>query len=114
MAMNTLRTPGMDMEKTCKDWLRAGSRAGNARQMYRLAEDVVTSGSASPRQKREARRVVKILSGVIDKPIAEAALLKAARRRFDGLVAVLQERPPCPRPLLAAQLLSRIDEYAEK
>lgn len=79
------------MEKTCKDWLRASSRVCNARQMYRLAEDVMISGTASARQKREARRVVKILSEVIDKPIAEDALLKAARRRFDGLVAVLGE-----------------------
>lgn len=86
----TRQTSGMDMEQIRLDWLQASARACNARQMYRLAYDVAMSSAASQRHRRAARRVVKILHHVIDKPIAKAAVLAAARRRFDGLVAELE------------------------
>lgn len=79
------------MEQIRLDWLQASARVCNARQMYRLAYDVAMSSAASRRHQRAARRVVKILHDVIDKPIAKAAVLAAARRRFDGLVAELRD-----------------------
>lgn len=79
------------MEQIRLEWLQASANACNARQMYRIADDVASSDAASLRHKRAARRVVKILDAVIDKPIAKAAVLAAARRRFDGLVTELRE-----------------------
>lgn len=81
----------MDMEQIRLDWLQASARACNARQMYRLAFDVAMSAAASTRHRRAARRVIGILHDVIDKPIAKAAVLAAARRRFEGLVAELRD-----------------------
>ena len=79
------------MEQIRLNWLQAGTKASNARQMYQLADDIASSAAATLKHRRAARRVVKILDAVIDKPIAKAAVLAAARRKFDGLVAELRD-----------------------
>jgi hypothetical protein len=58
--------------------------------MYRLAGEIAESTVATGGERRAARRVVGTLRKVIDAPIADAATLAKARRRFGRLVEFLQ------------------------
>lgn len=70
--------------------------------MYVLAAEIRSSAAASRELKRAARRVLRALEDVVDKPIAEALVLARARARFAELVAALEgarnigeaKRPP--------------------
>lgn len=58
--------------------------------MYVLAAEILGSESASRELKRAARRVVRALEDVVDKPIAHSLVLARARARFAELVAALE------------------------
>lgn len=78
-------TLGMDQKAMNDVWLRAANEVGSFRQMYALANEIVSSAQSTKKSRRAARRVTSELSAVIDKPIAPADQLARARRRFDEL-----------------------------
>ena len=71
-------------------WLQIAMQTSSFRQMYRLADAIATSAVATSIERRAARRVVGSLRDVIDAPIAEAAVLAKARKRFTWLVNSLR------------------------
>jgi hypothetical protein len=77
------------MIDTRPDWLRIAAQISSFRQMYRFADEIAVSDAATDREKRAAKRVVGTLRDVIDAPIADAATLAKARKRFGRLVKSL-------------------------
>ena len=77
------------MLQTRPDWLQIAAKVSSFRQMYRLAGEIADSDAATGAERRAAKRVVGALRDVIDAPIAEAAILAKARRRFCRLVLQL-------------------------
>lgn len=71
-------------------WLQIAMQTSSFRQMYRLADAIATSAVATSIERRAAKRVVGSLRDVIDAPIAEAAVLAKARKRFGSLVNSLR------------------------
>lgn len=78
------------MTSTRPDWLQIASEARSFRQMYRLADEIAESDDATGGEKRAAKRFVGVLRDVIDAPIAAAATLAKARKRFVRLVESLR------------------------
>lgn len=78
------------MNETRPDWLKIAAEMTSFRQMYRLADEIAGSDSATAVERRAAKRVVGTLREVIDAPIADAATLAKARKRFGRLVKSLQ------------------------
>lgn len=72
------------------DWLLVATEISSFRQMYRLAGEIADSDVATGVERRAAKRVVGTLRDVIDAPIADAATLAKARKRFGRLVKSLQ------------------------
>lgn len=71
------------------EWLQIAAEISSFRQMYRLAEAITRSDQATREERKAAFRVVSSLEKVIDKPIAAAATLAKARRKFGRLVQSL-------------------------
>ncbi|EUB95637.1 hypothetical protein PMI07_002125 [Rhizobium sp. CF080] len=71
-------------------WMTTAAEARSYRRMYILAAEILCSEAASRELKRAARRVVRVLENVVDKPIADALVLARARARFAELVATLE------------------------
>ena len=71
-------------------WIKTANATTGYRQMYLLAMQIIDSGVASRDVRHAARRVVRALEGVIDKPIADASALANARRRFAELATALE------------------------
>ncbi|MFS2150795.1 hypothetical protein [Rhizobium sp. Rhizsp42] len=72
------------------DWLENAQVARSYRAMFALAT-AITSDDTTPKElRRVARRVTKTLEPVIDKPIANAAVLKKAHDFFLLLSASLK------------------------
>jgi len=78
------------MNETRNDWLQVAIEISSFRQMYRLAGEIAGSDAATGVEKRAAKRVVIVLRNVIDAPIADAATLAKARKRFSSLLKSLQ------------------------
>lgn len=78
------------MIETRPDWLQAATQIASFRQMYRLADEIADSAMATEMEKRAAKRVVGTLHKIIDAPIADAATLAKARKRFMRLLKSLQ------------------------
>jgi hypothetical protein len=80
----------MNMIETRRDWLQIATEIRSFRQMYRLAGEIADSAVATGVERRAAQRVVGTLRDVIDAPIADAATLAKARKRFGRLLTSLQ------------------------
>jgi hypothetical protein len=80
----------MKMVEDRASWLQIAMQTSSFRQMYRLADAIATSAVATSIERRAAKRVVGSLRDVIDAPIAEAAVLAEARKRFGSLVNSLR------------------------
>lgn len=77
-------------------WIKAAAKAASYRSMYLLAAEIVGSELAPRELRKAAKRVLRVLESVIELPIADAAVLTRARRRFSELVSVLSR--PADRP----------------
>jgi hypothetical protein len=71
-------------------WLSAASTAKTHREIYGIAMGITYQDTASPEIRKAARKVAKCLRVVIDLPIAEAAVLAKADRRFAVLVDLMR------------------------
>ncbi|RYG95145.1 MAG: hypothetical protein EON58_14790 [Alphaproteobacteria bacterium] len=67
------------------DWLVAAENACSFRRMYALATEILNE-SDNPGVRCAAARVVEVLEGVIDLPIASAKQLQRSRQRFARLM----------------------------
>ncbi len=86
------------MTESQRMWIKAAAEAGSYRRMYFLAAEIAVGETASRESRAAARRVVRVLEDVVDRPIADALVLARARKRFAELVAALEcvsqgERP---------------------
>lgn len=73
------------------NWQKAAGDALSYRRMYALAVEIVASDSASCDLQRSAAKVVRALTDVIEKPIADAKILSKARRKFQKLERALMK-----------------------
>ena len=69
-------------------WLEASLEARSYRQMYALALEIGCSDAASPELRKAAHKVVRLLQGVIELPIADAKLLARASKKFRKLAVI--------------------------
>jgi hypothetical protein len=92
-------------------WIKAVAETASYRRMYTLASEIAASDSATREMRHTARRVVRALKPVIDKPIADAIILTRARKRFAELAKTVANVAPA---LTETSDASRHDQGASK
>jgi hypothetical protein len=106
---------------TDPDWLPRVPDTLSFRRIFMLAKAICSANRAPKEVRRTARRIVGLLTPIIDKPIAPAARLAMVRLTYKQLVAMIERTvgkapdPDChPRPETAEALNEIADLQAHR